>query len=160
MGLACIGLGMGTSYGFSSLIGFPFTPMHSILPFLLLGIGIDDMFVIVQSFDNLKEHEKNQDLPSQFGIALKHAGVAITITSVTDLLAFGIGVFYHQNSSPVFDNSIYRYISTNIFFCRCFHYFTSNASILCLCCSWNILGIFSHDNILFCLFFTRPAKNR
>ncbi len=30
--------------------GFPYTPMHSILPFLLLGIGIDDMFVIVQSF--------------------------------------------------------------------------------------------------------------
>ena len=154
MGLACIGLGMGTSYGFSSLIGFPFTPMHSILPFLLLGIGIDDMFVIVQSFDNLKEHEKNQDLPSQFGIALKHAGVAITITSVTDLLAFGIGVFYHKNA-PVFDTSIYK-----MFFCRCFHYFTSNASILCLCCSWNILGISSYDIIFLCLFFTRPAKNR
>jgi hypothetical protein len=27
--------------------------MHSILPFLLLGIGIDDMFVIMQSFTNI-----------------------------------------------------------------------------------------------------------
>ena len=97
IGLGCIGIGIGTSYGFSSLIGVPYTPMHSILPFLLLGIGIDDMFVIVQSFDNLKEHEKSQDLPSQFGIALKHAGVAITITSVTDLLAFGIGIFYYYS---------------------------------------------------------------
>ena len=33
---------------FSSLLGFPYTPMHSMLPFLCLGIGIDDMFVIVQ----------------------------------------------------------------------------------------------------------------
>ena len=32
----------------SSLLGFPYTPMHSMLPFLCLGIGIDDMFVIVQ----------------------------------------------------------------------------------------------------------------
>ena len=127
MGLACIGIGMGTSYGFSSLIGFPYTPMHSILPFLLLGIGIDDMFVIVQSFDNLKEHEKNQDLPSQFGIALKHAGVAITITSVTDLLAFGIGVFYHKNA-PVFDTSIYKIFDyvflqvLSLFYQQCKHF--------------------------------------
>ena len=65
IGIASIGIGIGTSYGFSSLIGFPYTPMHSILPFLLLGIGIDDMFVIVQSFSNLNEREKTQDLPSR-----------------------------------------------------------------------------------------------
>ncbi len=26
------------------------------MPFMLLGIGIDDMFVIVQNFDTLEEH--------------------------------------------------------------------------------------------------------
>ena len=31
------------------------------------------------------------DLQERIGLAMKHAGVAITITSVTDLLAFGIG---------------------------------------------------------------------
>ena len=30
-------------------------------------------------------------LAERFGIAMKHAGVAITITSLTDLLAFAIG---------------------------------------------------------------------
>ena len=65
IGLASIAIGIGTCYGFSSLIGFPYTPMHSILPFLLLGIGIDDMFVIVQSFSNLNEYEKTQDLPKR-----------------------------------------------------------------------------------------------
>ena len=33
----------------------------------------------------------SQELKYRFGITLRHAGVAITITSVTDLLAFGIG---------------------------------------------------------------------
>ena len=65
IGLTSIGIGIGTCYGFSSLLGFPSTPVHSILPFLLLGIGIDNMFVIVQSFSNLKEFEKNMDLPKR-----------------------------------------------------------------------------------------------
>ena len=91
-GIGCVGIGIGTSYGFSSLIGYPYTPMHSMLPFMLLGIGIDDMFVIVQSFDSLNAVEKTKDLPTQIGLAVKNAGVAITITSFTNCLAFGIGI--------------------------------------------------------------------
>ena len=30
-------------------------------------------------------------LPDQMGVALKHAGVSITITTVTDVFAFGVG---------------------------------------------------------------------
>ena len=30
--------------------------MNLIMPFMLLGFGIDDMFVIVQNFDTLEEH--------------------------------------------------------------------------------------------------------
>jgi hypothetical protein len=36
------------------LFGLPYTLMHSILPILLLGSGIDNMFVIMQSFTNIK----------------------------------------------------------------------------------------------------------
>ena len=32
----------------SSIFGVKYGPVNSILPFLLLGIGIDDAFVIVQ----------------------------------------------------------------------------------------------------------------
>ena len=54
IGIGSIGLGIVTSYGLAGLFGIPNGPMNSILPFLLLGIGIDDMFVIVQSFMNIK----------------------------------------------------------------------------------------------------------
>eukprot|EP00092_Neocalanus_flemingeri_P063022 GFUD01076156.1.p1 GENE.GFUD01076156.1~~GFUD01076156.1.p1 ORF type:complete len:598 (-),score=161.58 GFUD01076156.1:7-1800(-) len=67
--------------------------MHAILPFLCLGIGIDDMFVIVQCLANQKSSYSG-DLPpvsKLIGAALKHAGVSITVTSVTDVLAFGVG---------------------------------------------------------------------
>ena len=91
-GIGCVGIGIGTSYGFSSLIGYVYTPMHSILPFMLLGIGIDDMFVIVQSFESLRPEDKTKDLPIQIGLAIKNAGVAIFITSFTNCIAFGIGI--------------------------------------------------------------------
>ena len=44
-----------------------------------------------QCFNNLSEDERAKSLPERFGLTMKHAGVAITITSVTDLLAFGVG---------------------------------------------------------------------
>jgi len=91
-GLASVAFGIVVSYGFCSGIGLFFGPMHNALPFLLLGIGIDDMFVIVQSWDNLKKEDvQGRSLPEKFGLAMGKSGVAITITSVTDVVAFAVG---------------------------------------------------------------------
>ena len=51
------------------------------------------MFVIVQCLVNQKtSHSGNlPPVPEMIGAALKHAGVSITVTSVTDVLAFGVG---------------------------------------------------------------------
>ena len=42
---------MITSYGLCSYFGFVVSPLHNFIPFLLLGLGVDDMFVIVQTLD-------------------------------------------------------------------------------------------------------------
>ena len=39
----------------------------------------------MQCFNNLSEEERARPLPERFGLTMRHAGVAITITSVTDL---------------------------------------------------------------------------
>ena len=46
-------MSIGFAYGFCSLCGLAYGPLHNIIPFLLLGIGIDDMFVIVQCLNTL-----------------------------------------------------------------------------------------------------------
>ena len=63
------------------------TPMHPVLFFLLLGIGLDDMFVIVQSWDSIEQERVRRkidiELPpldQRIGKALSHGGAAITIT--------------------------------------------------------------------------------
>ena len=88
-GILAVVMGIGACYGLCSGIGLFYTSLHTVLPFLILGIGIDDMFVIVQSFDNVVTDNKD-DLVERFGQGMKKAGVAITITSLTDFLAFGI----------------------------------------------------------------------
>jgi len=91
-GLISVLMGIIVSYGFCSAIGLFFGPMHNVLPFLLLGIGIDDMFVIVQSWETLTEKERTEKpLIERFGIVMTHSGVAITITSITDVVAFALG---------------------------------------------------------------------
>ena len=56
------------------------------------GIGIDDMFVILQCMSNLEEHNKNiRSVKEKIALTMQHAGVAITVTSVTDVMAFGVG---------------------------------------------------------------------
>ena len=54
--------------------------------------GIDDMFVIMQNYDNLRHDEiVLGDHPANIALAMKHAGTAITVTSLTDFIVFCIG---------------------------------------------------------------------
>ena len=49
------------------------------------------MYVIVQGINNLSESDKKLPIHDRIGIAMKHAGISITVTSVTDMAAFLIG---------------------------------------------------------------------
>ena len=51
------------------------------------------MFVIAQCWTNMRNDPLNADLslPEKMGVTLKHAGVSITITTITDVFVFGIG---------------------------------------------------------------------
>lgn len=55
---------------------------------LLAGIGMDDMYILVSAWRCTSYHLSTEE---RVGQALRHAAVSITITSITDALAFGIG---------------------------------------------------------------------
>jgi len=92
-GIVGVVMGIVVSYGLCSGVGLFYGPMHSVMPFLMLGIGIDDMFVIVQSWETLSSDQKKESLVSRFGKTMRQAGVAISVTSITDVIAFGVGGF-------------------------------------------------------------------
>ena len=87
---ATIGIGStmmayAASYGLCCLVGLEISNMHPLLPFLLLGIGADDMYVIVAVVDQLNPRMSYKRVVAK---ALKFGGVSILITSFTDAVAF------------------------------------------------------------------------
>ena len=48
-GIIVVLFSLGASFGFCFHVGLFFADLHPAIPFLILGIGVDDMFVIVQA---------------------------------------------------------------------------------------------------------------
>lgn len=84
-------MGFIVGAGLCSLFGVFYGPVHLSLPFLLMGLGVDDMLVIMSCWDELTQEEKRLPMHERIGLMLKHGGVSITITSFTDVIAFIIG---------------------------------------------------------------------
>ena len=89
-GMIVIGLAFGASFGLCFYLDISYNDMCPIIPFLLLGIGVDDMFVIVQCLENLEKVD-GETQEEKIARAIKNAGVSITVTSFTDAAAFFIG---------------------------------------------------------------------
>ncbi|XP_048511966.1 NPC intracellular cholesterol transporter 1-like isoform X2 [Athalia rosae] len=92
-GLMCVGGAFIIAVGICSLAGVPYGPVHTSLPFMLMGLGVDDIFVMMAAWDQVHSEEINRKrpLPERIGTMLSHAGSSIFITSLTDVVAFVIG---------------------------------------------------------------------
>ena len=88
-GLLSIGVAILAGSGLAYSLGWKEDLMHPLLPLLMLGIGIDDLFVICNAIDQTSLY-----LPAKerMMIAMRHAGPSITITSLTNSLAFLTGL--------------------------------------------------------------------
>ena len=47
VGIGCVALGIGSGFGITMAGGQKFVAFIGTLPFLILGVGIDDMFIII-----------------------------------------------------------------------------------------------------------------
>ncbi|KAK7490829.1 hypothetical protein BaRGS_00017885, partial [Batillaria attramentaria] len=89
-GVLAAGLGILGSMGLLSLCGVKFVNIVGVIPFLVIGIGVDDMFLLMSSWsDTLGQTDLS--VPDRVGATFAGAGIGITITSITDFLAFCIG---------------------------------------------------------------------
>lgn len=86
-----IAMALASAYGMASLIGAPFSQAVAILPFILVGLGVDDAFVIVGEMRNVDPHLV-LPVKERISKSLAHSGAAILVTSLTDFCAFISGV--------------------------------------------------------------------
>uniref|UniRef100_A0A7S3W1W8 SSD domain-containing protein n=1 Tax=Emiliania huxleyi TaxID=2903 RepID=A0A7S3W1W8_EMIHU len=83
--VAVILLSVGAGLGFSSLVGVPLTEISLLMVFVIVGVGVDDVIVVV---DFLQRQPPHLSIVERISGALGGAGPAIQLTSLTNLIAF------------------------------------------------------------------------
>jgi len=78
-------LATGASFGFLVYVGAEFTNFNYGAIFILIGIGLDDTFVLLNSWHRT---DRKASVEERLAETLSEAGVSIFITSVTDILSF------------------------------------------------------------------------
>ncbi|XP_070560860.1 patched domain-containing protein 3-like [Ptychodera flava] len=92
-------LAVASSFGLLLFCGVPFNHLVIGMPFLTLGVGVDDMFIMIASWRSTSPHLSVRD---RLGKTFSEAALSITITSITDALAFGIGAISNFPSVRIF----------------------------------------------------------
>ena len=72
----CLGLG--------GLLGVKNNALTNNIPFLLLGLGVDDAFVLVSEFQRATRLDPSGSVESRCAAACRFGGMSILITSATD----------------------------------------------------------------------------
>lgn len=86
-GVFAVALGILSGLGLGMWLRVPFVSLVGVLPFLVLGIGIDDMFIMV---DELDRQPRDLSTTGKIKAVMKHSGATVTMTTMTDLVAFAV----------------------------------------------------------------------
>lgn len=88
---ACVssGLSVAATFGLLMLCGVKYADINISVPFLILGIGVDDSFVLIAAW---RRSNPKHSVESRMGESYSEAAVSITLTSITNFLSFSIGI--------------------------------------------------------------------
>ncbi|CAI2332877.1 unnamed protein product [Caenorhabditis sp. 36 PRJEB53466] len=121
--IACVTpfMACGTAMGTLFFCGVTFSPIMCITPFLVLAISVDDSFLMLHAWNRLESWRTAPlDKPMKehmMGEVLVETGPAITISALTNMLAFTIGaitsppeirVFCYGNAAAIFMDMFYQ----------------------------------------------------
>jgi hypothetical protein len=84
----CTALAMSSGFGLASMLGVPLQPISPIVCFTLLGVSVDDMIIIVFSFD---QTDPARPLRERLAASMAVSGTMVTVTSFTSFAAFLTG---------------------------------------------------------------------
>ncbi|KHJ94834.1 patched family protein [Oesophagostomum dentatum] len=98
-----------TTIGLVSATGLAFQSIVVSTLFLVLAIGIDDVFIMLAAWHRT---EKSLDIPQRIAEMVEVSGCSMTVTSITNLISFGNGVL---SSTPVLQTfAIYSVVASVI----------------------------------------------
>ena len=98
LGVVVVCLGIFSGWGWGLMFGLPFTPLQQLSPFILLGMGVDVIFIMVKAYDILVHREPGLTLGQAFGQLMATAGLSVQVTLVASAVAFALGAVTNLNS--------------------------------------------------------------
>ncbi|XP_067122461.1 patched domain-containing protein 3-like [Centruroides vittatus] len=142
-----VGLAIFSSVGVTFYIGIPFIDLATAIPFLLLGIGLDDTFVVLAAWKRTNPNKKTEE---RLASTLSDVSVSITITSLTNFLSFMLGFMTPFPSVKIFCG----FAATGILFTYLYQVTFFSAALA-------IAGIAEERNFhsLFCVRLKPPNKD-
>lgn len=88
-GIIIILLSVTSSVGLFSMLGFKSTLIIAeVIPFLVLAIGIDNIFLIVHELHKITEHEPDLDVTLRISFAMRNIGPSCFISAVLQVSMF------------------------------------------------------------------------
>ncbi|WKX94117.1 hypothetical protein Q1695_011403 [Nippostrongylus brasiliensis] len=98
MACVCPFMACGATLGAMFWCGFRFGSILCVTPFLILAIGVDDAYLMTNAWQRITTHRRkfpiddvNSEVRHRIVEMLVETGPSVSITTITNLLAFGIG---------------------------------------------------------------------
>ncbi|OWF43470.1 Niemann-Pick C1 protein [Mizuhopecten yessoensis] len=101
-GVTIVLLSVGASIGFFSFLGIPATLIIAeVVPFLALAVGVDNIFILVQSYQR-DVRPPSESLEDQIGRIVGRVGPSMLLSSLTETVAFFLGALTDMPAVKVF----------------------------------------------------------
>lgn len=123
-GVFNVAMSVVSGFGLMLHIGVPFVIIVANSPFLILGVGVDDMFIMISAWQKTSLMESIKERLSN---SYSKVAVSITITTITNVLAFYTGITSSFRSVQYFC----IYTGTTLLFCY-FYSITCFGAIMAL----------------------------
>ncbi|CAJ0930048.1 unnamed protein product, partial [Mesorhabditis belari] len=88
LGVFNAGMGIASAVGGLVLLGVPYTDIVAVMPFLVVAVGTDNMFLMVAC---VRRTNRSWTVEQRIGECMSDAAVSISITALTDAFSFGVG---------------------------------------------------------------------
>ncbi|CAF1388802.1 unnamed protein product [Adineta ricciae] len=118
VGVLFVLLSVMSSVGFYSYCGVAGTLIiFEVIPFLVLAVGVDNIFIIVQHFEKTKEEEaegKSSPVDIRLAKTISRVGPSILLTATSESIAFLLGALTPMPAVQIF--SLYAFMAVFIDF--------------------------------------------
>ncbi|KKK25507.1 hypothetical protein ARAM_002069 [Aspergillus rambellii] len=94
VGIVIVLMSVSASVGLFSAAGIKVTLIIAeVIPFLVLAVGVDNIFLIVHEFERLNVSHPDEEIDERIARAVGRIGPSIFLSALTETVAFAMGVF-------------------------------------------------------------------